>query len=150
MGARVVGFIAFDTLNFAAQLENSGFTREQAVALAKAEAEILTGLLEEKLVTKSDLKQETQLIRSEIQEFRSELKQEMQAVRSELKQEIQAVRSELKQEIQAVRSELKQDIQELKVDVMTAINHQTRWLIGVMISSFGLLGILMTVFKFVR
>ncbi len=139
MGARVVGFIAFDTLNFAAQLENSGFTREQAVALAKAEAEILTGLLEEKLVTKSDLKQETQLIRSEIQEFRSELKQEMQAVRSELKQEIQAV-----------RSELKQDIQELKVDVMTAINHQTRWLIGVMISSFGLLGILMTVFKFVR
>jgi gas vesicle protein len=84
--------MTFDTLAVATELKTSGFTQEQAEALARAWSHVAS----------SDLSTKADLI-----EAKSELKQEIAGVKSELRQEIAGVKSELKQEIAEVRSDVK-------------------------------------------
>lgn len=50
-----VSTAAFDTLKFVQRLELAGIAREQAIALAEAQKESLSGLSDEQLATKSDI-----------------------------------------------------------------------------------------------
>jgi Fe2+ transport system protein B len=159
--AKIVSFVAFDTLKYAEKLEKSGFSREQSAVQAEAQAEILTNMLEEKLATKDDLKHEIGLakteLRQEMVEMKTELRQEMAEIKAELKQDIHDLRVELKQEINDLRVELKQEINDLRVDmhnlkveVFSLINSQTRWLMSTIIGAIGVLGLLMGLFKFIH
>lgn len=73
--------VTFDTHDFIKELESSGFTEEQAEALARAQKKVNEANLEE-LVTKSDLKEaftdfkdsETTPIRHEFSEIRSDMR----------------------------------------------------------------------------
>lgn len=70
----------FNTLKYTKQLEEVGFTRQQA----ETHMEIMMEITDSNLATKQDAKD----LRQEMKDLRGELKQEMQDLRSELKQEI--------------------------------------------------------------
>ncbi|RPD37178.1 hypothetical protein C0030_003675 [Candidatus Liberibacter solanacearum] len=85
------------------------------------------------LATKAELKEEIANVRADIANVRIEVT----SVRTELKQDIADVRAdianvraELKEDISKVRTELKQDI----ADVKDAINIQTKWFMGIIIT----------------
>ena len=84
--------IAFDTHRFVKHLTESGFTEQQAEALAKEQVQLLNS----NLATKVDL----------------------QAVKAALKADLEAVKAELKADLAAVKAELEVKIQASKVDLI--------------------------------
>ncbi|MHA0899249.1 MAG: hypothetical protein C6D10_03360 [Candidatus Liberibacter solanacearum] len=79
---------------------------------------------------KTDLKEDIVNVRADISNVRTELKEDISNVRTELKEDISNVRTELKEDISKVRTELKEDI----ADVKDAINTQTKWFMGIIIT----------------
>ncbi len=61
-------------------------------------------------------------------------KADLANVRTELKQDIANVKTELKEDIANVRTELKQDIANTKSELKDAINSQTKWFMGIIVS----------------
>jgi hypothetical protein len=109
----------FDTLDYAKQAKNAGFTEEQAEFQAKA-LESLAELLNEDLATKSDIK---------------EVKNDIKEVRNELKNDIKDVRHELIE----VRNELKNDIKDLRHELQSFIVKSLITTIGVLTALQGLM-----------
>jgi len=68
--------IAFDTLKYANKLKEAGFTEQQAEIQAetiKEQSEAIREIIEDKLVTKKDLKQLENEIKKEIEDVRKEI-----------------------------------------------------------------------------
>jgi uncharacterized protein YdcH (DUF465 family) len=55
--------IAFDTLAYANKLKEAGLESKIAEAQAEAQAELISGLMDEKLATKDDIHQVIQMIK---------------------------------------------------------------------------------------
>ena len=109
--------ISFDTLAYAKEVEEAGFTRQQAEAFASAQKRLFHEVMStSELATKFDLNDVHTGLKTEIQGARAELKTEAQEVRAELKAEIQEMRTELKTEIQNVRTELTTEIQDVRLE----------------------------------
>ena len=98
--------IAFDTRRFVKNLTASGFTEQQAEALAREQI----NLLEAKLATRADLS-----------EAKADLEVKIETVKSDLEVKIEQVRSDLELKIEQVRS----GMQVVKVDIL-------KWMIGAM------------------
>ena len=159
--------LAFDSHQFVKHLTDSGFTEEQAEALATEQVALLTSNLATKaelaLVqreiealrqeTKANietLRQETKaelaLVQREIEALRQETKANIEALRQETKaelalvqREIEALRQETKANIEALRQETKAAIEGLKSDLL-------KWLFGALIAQGGLIVALMKLF----
>ena len=100
--------------------------------------------IEERMVTKDELKSEITSVKnelkSEITSVRNELQLEIASVRNELKSEITSVRNELKSEIKDVREEIKDVRGEIK-DVRTEVKEFMLWGFGVTFAGiFALIG----------
>lgn len=67
--------IAFDTLAFANKLKAAGFDPKMAEAQAEAQAELLSGLMDDKLATKNDLKELKIELKTDIKQLRNDMKQ---------------------------------------------------------------------------
>jgi len=68
--------ITFDTLKYANKLKEAGFTEQQAEIQAetiKDQSEAIREIIEDKLVTKKDLKQLENEIKKEIEDVRKEI-----------------------------------------------------------------------------
>ena len=131
--------VAFDTLAYAKEVEEAGFTRQQAEAFAWAQKKLLQDVMSSsEMATKSDLNDVHAGLKEDIQNVRTELKEEIQNVRAELKEDIQNVRTELKEEIQSVRAELKEDIQSvragLKEEIANTKHEILKWTIATMVA----------------
>lgn len=72
--------VTFDTLKFVERLEKSGISREQASAIAEAQKESISEILDSTLSTKGDISS----LRTEIQSVKSELRIEMTAIKGEM------------------------------------------------------------------
>lgn len=130
--------VPFDPLKYVKELENVGFTREQA----EVQAETFFSIVQEQLVSKYDLKElenelkqssqmmenelkqtikefdakttlELAAIRHDTKEIESSLKQSMKELENELKQNMKALENELKHDMKALENGLKQSIKEL-------------------------------------
>ena len=119
--------LAFDSHQFVKHLTDSGFTEEQAEALATEQVALLTS----NLATKAELA----LVQREIEALRQETKAELALVQ----REIEALRQETKANIEALRQETKAAIEGLKSDLL-------KWLIGALIAQGGLIVALMKLF----
>ncbi len=91
--------VPFDPLRYAKQLEQAGFTREQA----EVQAETFFGIVTENLVTKRDLKElenkltlEIENVRRDIKELESKTALEFEAMRLNTKSQIELLRRDLK------------------------------------------------------
>ena len=91
-----------NALRFVEELENVGFTPEQA----KKSVDTWMSLMNDNFATRSDFREFQLVNKAELREVQNEIHK----VRSELKAEIQEVRNELKAEIQEVRNELKVEL----------------------------------------
>jgi hypothetical protein len=96
----------FNALKFSKELEEAGFSREQA----EATVNIFYKFMEHNFATKEYIGHSLDGIRSEITDVRQELKSEMSELRQELKSEISGLRSGVKSEI----SELRYGLQSLE------------------------------------
>jgi len=76
--------IAFDTLEFAKTLKEANFSNEQAEALARA----VSGIVEEQLATKRDLKELELALRRDIKELETSLKRDMKELENSLRQDM--------------------------------------------------------------
>lgn len=72
--------VTFDTLKFVERLEKSGISREHASAIAEAQKESLSEILDSTLATKGDIN----ALKTEMQSVKSELKIEMTAIKGEM------------------------------------------------------------------
>ncbi len=86
--------LAVDTLNYARRMEQAGFTRQQAEAMAEEQAR----LIDERLATKADV-QEVRLAieagRKDIEVLRKETTQQIEALRQETRLSIEILRRDL-------------------------------------------------------
>jgi flagellar motility protein MotE (MotC chaperone) len=95
--------LAIDTLKFAEQLREAGFSDTQAEAVVATVQEASVGA---DLATRSDLGELRSGIRLEIAELRAELKADIAELRAKLKTEIAELRAELRAEIADLRAEI--------------------------------------------
>ena len=108
--------IAFDTHRFVKHLTESGFTEQQAEALAKEQVQLLNSNLATKvdiLAIKADIKG---------------VKAEVERVKAELEAKIETVKAELAVKIEAIKT----DIQATKVDLV-------KWMVMAMIAQSTLI-----------
>ena len=119
-----------NALRFVEELENVGFTPEQA----KKSVDTWMSLMNDNFATRSDFREFQLVNKAELREVQNELQNEIHKVRSELKTEIQEVRNELKAEIQEVRTELKAEIQEVRNELKVELYKQGNRLGALMIT----------------
>ena len=105
--------IAFDTHRFVKNLTESGFTEQQAEALAKEQVQLLNS----NLATKVDI----QAIRADIE-----------AVKAALEAKIETVKTELEAKIEVVKADLDAKIEASKVDLL-------KWIVMAMIAQATLI-----------
>ena len=125
-----MAIITFDTLAFSKTMQDAGMDRNQAEALATAQREALSQMLDARdfatktdvLETKSELKEDIANVRAEVAALRTELKEDIADVRAE----VAAVRTELA----AVRTEFKQDIAKVEMRLSATENKMVKWFIG--------------------
>ncbi len=84
-----------NALRFVEELENAGFTLEQA----KKSVDTWMSLMNDNFATRSDFREFQLVNKAELREVQNELQNEIHKVRTELKAEIQEVRNELKVEL---------------------------------------------------
>ena len=122
-----MAILTFDTLAFSKTMQDAGMERMQAEALATAQREAFSQMLDAPdFATKADVLETRAALKEDIVAVRTALKKDIVAVRTELKEDIVAVRTALKKDIVAVRTELKEDIAavrtELKEDIAAVRN----------------------------
>ena len=112
--------IAFDTHRFVKNLTESGFTEQQAEALAKEQVQLLNS----NLATKVDI---------------LAIKTDLETVKANLEAKLEAVKLGLQADIQAIQLGLQADIQASKVDLL-------KWMVTAMIAQGTLIVALVVAF----
>ena len=119
--------IAFDTHRFVKNLTESGFTEQQAEALAKEQVQLLNS----NLATKVDIL----AIKTDLETVKANL----EAVKANLEAKLEAVKLGLQADIQAIQLGLQADIQASKVDLL-------KWMVTAMIAQGTLIVALVVAF----
>ncbi len=138
-----MAILTFDTLAFSKTMQDAGMDRMQAEALATAQREAFSQMLDARdfatkadvLETKVELKEDIAAVKADLAAVRTELKQDIAAVKADLA----TVRTELKQDIAAVRTELKEDIAKVEMRVTATENKMVKWLIGCLVAQTTLI-----------
>jgi hypothetical protein len=105
--------LAFDTLAYTRRMEEAGFTRQQAEALADEQAK----LIDERLATKTDM----EAIHRDIERLRLETKSDIEALRLANKSDIEALRLANKSEIEGLRLANKSETEGLRLATQSDI-----------------------------
>ena len=119
--------LPFDPLRYAKQLEQAGFTREQA----EVQAETFFGIVTENLVTKRDLKElenkltlEIENVRRDIKELESKTTHAIKELESKTTLELENIRRDIKElesktalEFEAMRLSTKSQMELLRRDL---------------------------------
>lgn len=100
----------FNALAYSKELEQAGFSRDQA----EATINVFFKFMDYNFATKSDLS-----------DAKSELKSDISELRTELKTDITNLRTELKTEITELRTELKADIADIRFQFISLENRMT-------------------------
>ena len=119
--------IAFDTHRFVKHLTESGFTEQQAEALAKEQVQLLNS----NLATKVDIlaiKADIEGVKAGVERVKAELEAKIETVKVELEAKIETVKAELAVKIEAIKT----DIQATKVDLV-------KWMVMAMIAQSTLI-----------
>ena len=119
--------IAFDTHRFVKHLTESGFTEQQAEALAKEQVQLLNS----NLATKVDIlaiKADIEGVKAGVEGVKAELEVKIETVKVELEAKIETVKAELAVKIEAIKT----DIQATKVDLV-------KWMVMAMIAQSTLI-----------
>ena len=130
--------IAFDTHKFVKNLTESGFTEQQAEALAKEQVQLLNSNLATKvdiLALKAALEAKIEAVKAEVEK----VKAGVETVKAELEAKLEAVKLGLQADIQAIQLGLQADIQASKVDLL-------KWMVTAMIAQGTLIVALVVAF----
>ena len=133
--------IAFDTHRFVKNLTESGFTEQQAEALAKEQVQLLNSNLATKvdiLALKADIetvKAVVEKVKAGVETVKAELEAKLEAVKLGLQADIQTVKADL----EAVKLGLQADIQASKVVLL-------KWMVTAMIAQGTLIVALVVAF----
>ncbi len=123
--------IAFDTHRFVKNLTESGFTEQQAEALAKEQVQLLNS----NLATKVDIqaiKADLETVKANLETVKAELEAKIETVKAELEAKIETVKTELEAKIEVVRSNMVAKIESSKVDLL-------KWIVMAMIAQSTLI-----------
>ena len=127
--------IAFDTHRFVKNLTESGFTEQQAEALAKEQVQLLNS----NLATKVDI----QAIRADIEAVKAALEAKIETVKAELEAKIEVVKADLDAKIETVKTELEARIEVVKADLDAKIEASKvdllKWIVMAMIAQATLI-----------
>ena len=82
---------AFDTLSYSKQLEDAGFTRQQAEVQATA----ILAILEDKIASKRDLHETELRLQNELKETELRLQKDLRETELRLQNEIEKTRNEI-------------------------------------------------------
>ena len=120
--------IAFDTHRFVKNLTESGFTEQQAEALAKEQVQLLNS----NLATKVDI----QAIQANVEAVKTELEAKIETVKAELEAKIETVKAELEAKIETVKTELEAKIETVKAELEAKIESSKvdllKWMVTAM------------------
>ena len=137
--------IAFDTHRFVKHLTESGFTEQQAEALAKEQVQLLNS----NLATKVDilaLKADIEGVKAEVKNVKAELEAKIEMVKAELdakiegvKADVKNVKAELEAKIEMVKAELEVKIESIKTDIQATKVDLVKWMVMAMIAQSTLI-----------
>jgi len=82
------GNLAFDTYNFVKRLQSAGFSEPQAEAQVALHSEVVSMLINEKLVTKEEFKKGIAEVKADIEHLRLETKNDIDQLRVSTKTDI--------------------------------------------------------------
>ena len=86
--------IAFDTHRFVKHLTESGFTEQQAEALAKEQVQLLNSNLATKIDSLA-IKADIEGVKAEVERVKAELEVKLETVKAELEVKIEAIKTEI-------------------------------------------------------
>lgn len=118
--------IAFDTHRFVKNLTESGFTEQQAEALAKEQAQLLNS----NLATKVDIQAiqaNVEAVKLSLETVKAELEAKIETVKTELEAKIETVKTEFEAKVEVGKADLEAKMEASKVDLL-------KWIVMAMIA----------------
>jgi hypothetical protein len=113
----------FDTHESIKILTKAGFTEEQA----EGQIKVITGLIEDTLASKKDLKELEIALRTDMKKMEASLRTDMQKMETELRTDMQKMEAELRMDMKTMESKL-------LVEILHNRNETIKWIIGAMIA----------------
>ena len=133
-----MALVAFDTLAYSNMLERHGFPREQAEAIARANAEALRDIVAtQELVTRKDL----EIVRADLERAILATNAEIAATRADLEKSIERTRADLEKTIITTKADLEKRMEEGKHEML-------KWLIGLMFAQAAVFAGLIAYLKY--
>ena len=111
--------LAFDTLAYARRMQEVGFTRQQAEAMAEEQAK----LIDDRLATKVDLAQLEAAGKAELAKVEASLRADLAKVEASLRADLAMVEASLRAETARLEAGLRREIELVKRDLVL-------WLVG--------------------
>ena len=121
--------LTFDTLAYSKDMQEAGFTREQADAMASANAAAFQSMVvSRRLATKDDVER----LERKLDNTRRDLESQISSVKNDLELEISSVKNDLELQIGSVKHDLEIKIAESKHDIL-------KWMVTGFITQSALL-----------
>jgi hypothetical protein len=124
----------FDTHESIKILTKAGFTEEQA----EGQIKVITGLIEDTLASKKDLKELEIALRTDMQKMETSLRTDMKKMEASLRTDMQKMEASLRTDMQKMEAELRMDMKtmesKLLVEILHNRNETIKWIIGAMIA----------------
>jgi len=130
--------IAFDTHRFVKHLTESGFTEQQAEALAKEQVQLLNSNLATKIDSLA-IKADIEGVKAEVERVKAELEAKIERVKAELEAKLETVKAELEVKLETVKAELEVKIEAIKTEIQATKVDLVKWMVMAMIAQSTLI-----------
>ena len=114
----LLGDDMINTLRMSEELEKVGFTKDQAYKTV----DTWMSIIDENLVTKSDMKELQYSVKSDVKDLRTDIEGHIKDLRTDIEGQIKDLRTDIEGQIKDLRTDIEGQIKDLRTDLEKQIN----------------------------